>query len=97
MTKIVEKNNISNLASAGVYGVSEGKALIRAIEKQFKERSMYNGEFYVGEALNYLIKEGYRLYPASVRVKYDLGNIEGIELFKLHLSSISDKEKKKVR
>lgn len=81
ITKVVEKQNISNLASAGVYAVSSGKALVEAIEKQFEENQRTNGEFYVGVALNSLIGKGYRLYPTAVRVKYDLGDGKGIELF----------------
>ncbi len=81
ITKVVEKQNISNLASAGVYAVSSGEALIEAIEKQFEENQQTNGEFYVGVALNNLIRKGYRLYPTAVRAKYDLGDGKGIELF----------------
>ena len=81
ITRIVEKQNISNLASAGVYAVSSGKALVEAIEKQFEENQQTNGEFYVGVALNNLIKKGFKLYPAAVRAKYDLGDGKGIESF----------------
>gem|GEM_PF-1354084 len=81
ITRIVEKQNISNLASAGVYAVSGGRALAEAIEKQFQENLQTNGEFYVGVALNTLIRRGYRFYPTAVRAKYDLGNVKGIELF----------------
>jgi dTDP-glucose pyrophosphorylase len=81
ITKIVEKRNISNLASAGVYAVSTGSALVEAIEKQFEENQQTNGEFYVGVALNNLIKCGYKFYPTTVRTKYDLGYPGGIELF----------------
>jgi len=88
IAKIVEKNNISNLASAGVYAISEGRALIRAIEKQFRDKVMYKGEFYVGNALNYLISEGYKLYPTPIQAKYDLGSIKDIELFKQHLLTV---------
>jgi len=88
ITKIVEKQNISNLASAGVYAVSRGKALAEAIEKQFQENQQTNGEFYVGVALNNLIGKGYKLYPTAVRVKYDLGNRKGIELFEQTLARL---------
>jgi NDP-sugar pyrophosphorylase family protein len=88
ITKIVEKQNISNLASAGIYAVSRGKALTEAIERQFEDNQQTNGEFYVGVALNNLIGRGYRFYPTAVRVKYDLGDVEGIELFKQMLQGL---------
>ncbi len=81
ITRIVEKQNISNLASAGVYSLASGKALICAIEKQFEKKDMTNGEYYVGPAMNTLIADGYELYPVAVRSKYDLGNVQGIEYF----------------
>jgi len=81
ITRIVEKQNISNLASAGVYAVSSGKALTEAIEKQFQDNQQTNGEFYVGVGLNNLIRNGFRFYPTSVRAKYDLGSLRGIDIF----------------
>lgn len=90
ITRIVEKQNISNLASAGVYAVSDSRALLRAIEKQFEEKQLTNNEFYVGPALNNLIHEGYRFYPTAVRAKYDLGNVAGIDLFERFAESISE-------
>lgn len=80
--RIVEKENISNLASAGVYGLDSGKSLIYAIEKQFNQKQMINDEYYVGPALNNLIEEGYDLVPTAVRAKYDLGNVRGIDCFR---------------
>jgi len=89
ITRIVEKQNISNLASAGVYSVSDGRALVRAIEKQFEEMQLTNNEFYIGPALNNLIHEGYRFYPTGVRAKYDLGDVHGISLFESFAENMS--------
>lgn len=89
ITRVVEKQNISNLASAGVYAVSDSRALVRAIEKQFEKKQLTNNEFYIGPALNNLIHEGYRFYPTAVRAKYDLGNVTGIDLFEAFAESIS--------
>jgi NDP-sugar pyrophosphorylase family protein len=88
ITLIVEKENISNIASAGVYAVSSCSALIRAIERQFEQDQSTNGEFYVGVALNNLIGEGYRFYPCGVRAKYDLGNVQDIRRFEAIVASI---------
>jgi hypothetical protein len=90
ITQIVEKQNISNIASAGVYGVSSGSALIRAIETQFERGQTTNGEFYVGVALNNLIEEGYRFYPCAVRAKYDLGNVQDIHTFETTMAAVCE-------
>jgi len=82
IVRVVEKQNISNLASAGVYSISSGKALVWALEKQFELKQLTNDEYYIGPALNNLIEQGYDFYPTLVRAKYDLGNVKGIESFK---------------
>lgn len=81
ITKFVEKNNLSNLGSAGVFVVSEGKALLRAVRSQLNDGLTTNGEYYLGPAFNYLIKDGFNIYPLPVKVKYDLGNIPDIDYF----------------
>lgn len=82
ITKFVERKNISNIASCGVFISSGGKALIKAIKKQIASGETINGEYYIGPSFNYLIESGYKIYPISVRCKYDLGNVEGIKNFK---------------
>lgn len=81
ITRVVEKRPISHIASGGVYIVSDGEALVRAIEQQFKEELVTNGEYYVGPALNYLIDWGFQLRPLSIHAKYDLGSESGINVF----------------
>lgn len=80
--KFVEKNNISNLACAGVYIAAKAKWIFSAINQQIKNKDMLNGEFYLGPAFNYIIKEGIKVEPLTIRAKYDLGNPQDIEIFK---------------
>lgn len=79
--KVVEKKNISNIASAGVYIVSSGHDLMKAIKKQFEKKETYKDEYYVGPSLNNLIEMNYKLFPIKISAKYNLGNINGIKLF----------------
>lgn len=83
--RVVEKNNISNIASAGVYGVSSVDLLIYMLDALFRSEETVNGEYYVGPAYNFLIKDGISIYPTSVLAKFDLGNLSGISLFKRRL------------
>lgn len=73
-----EKDNISNFGNCGVYIFSQGKDILQAVKKQLSEKLSIKGEYYIGSALNYLIRDGYNFYPIPVRVKYDLGNIPDI-------------------
>jgi NDP-sugar pyrophosphorylase family protein len=84
IVRVVEKHNISNIASAGVYMTSAGGDLMGCIERHFRDECT---EYFVGPALNYLLDEGYILLPLQVRAKYDLGNPAGIETFANRLAS----------
>ncbi len=90
VTLIVEKDNISNIASAGVYAVAAGHALIGAIETQFERGQTTNGEFYVSAAVNNLIEAGYRFYPTPARAKYDLGDVDGIRAFERTIAAVCE-------
>lgn len=81
ITRVVEKENISNLASAGVYGLSSIELLAHMLTQHFASGETVKGEFYVGPAYNHLIREGVPIHPAGTMAKFDLGNLKGIELF----------------
>ena len=79
--KFVEKENISNIASAGVLVLCNGNALVEAIENQLTRRITTKGEYYLGSSFNYLINKKFKIFPIPIRSKYDLGSIDGIEAF----------------
>lgn len=81
ITKFVEKQNISNNASTGLYLLSSGKDLIKALKKQINSGETLNGEYYVGPSFNYLIEDGFHIFPLPVLAKYVLGDAEGIKSF----------------
>ncbi len=89
ITNFVEKNNISNLACAGVYITAKAKWLFSGIEEQIKNKDMLNNEFYLGTAFNYIIKKELKVKPLMVRAKYDLGNPEDIKIFEKNNISAS--------
>jgi hypothetical protein len=79
--EIREKQVISNHASAGVYVFGSGHALLRSIEILMTSGCHHQGEYYVGPAMNELIRRGGRVYPARTWAKFDLGDEQGISLF----------------
>lgn len=81
ITNFVEKNNISNLACAGIYIVSRAKLLLKAIEEQIKSKETLNGEYYLGSAFNFIIKNDIKVKAIAVRAKYDLGNVDDVLAF----------------
>ena len=82
VTRFVEKEHISDYASNGTFILSNGKALFKAIEKQIKDKAVScNGEYCIGPAFNYLIRNGFQIYPVLTKARYDLGNISDINRF----------------
>lgn len=79
--KVVEKKNISNLASTGVFIISEGRALVKAIEKQILQKLTFNGEFRLTPVINYLIEDRFSIFPLQALSFYDIGNVSKIDYF----------------
>jgi len=89
ITEIKEKENISNIASTGVYGISDAELFVWALEKMFDDGLTVNGEFYVAPSLNYLIKEkNYLFQPIISNLRFDLGTINGIDVFKTTITNL---------
>jgi NDP-sugar pyrophosphorylase family protein len=82
ITRVVEKENISNLASGGVYGFSSAELMVRALEKQIQCGVKVKGEDYVGPAYNFIIEDCIPVYPTTILAKFDLGNVKCIDDFK---------------
>jgi len=81
ISRFVTKQNISNLASAGVYIFPEGKSLIKVAQKLFKDKIVINGEYRLETAFNYLIEKGWKLHPISIFAHYALGDPKSIHYF----------------
>jgi len=83
ITEVKEKENISLIASTGVYCVCDGSSLVWALEKMISDKLTVNGEYYVSPSLNYLITERhFRIQPVITSFRFDLGTVNGIERFK---------------
>lgn len=101
--RFAEKEPISNFASSGIYIVSSGMALIFALERQFRDKAVStNGEYCLGPAFNYLIEDGYKIYPLLANAHYSLGSISAINYFSssamaIGLSGLMAKENPRAR
>lgn len=60
ITRVVEKEVISNEATVGIYNFKKGKDFVNAAHRMIAFNDRTNNEFYVAPVYNYLIKEGYR-------------------------------------
>ena len=85
ITRVVEKEVISNEATVGIYNFKKGSDFIRAAKKMIQNNDRTNNEFYVAPVYNYLIKEGYKTgfynIGSEANGMYGLGTPKDLRIF----------------
>lgn len=85
VTKVVEKEVISNEATVGIYNFVKGKDFVNAAKSMIENNDRTNNEFYVAPVYNYLIKEGYKVGYYNIGSEsngmYGLGTPEDLNIF----------------
>jgi dTDP-glucose pyrophosphorylase len=84
ITRIAEKDPISDTATVGAYFFRRGRDLIWCIEEAIHQGDRTNGEFYMAPCYNYLIKNGRRILPVNVEEFEGLGTPEDVDAFVLN-------------
>ncbi|HUV15569.1 MAG TPA: sugar phosphate nucleotidyltransferase [Pelolinea sp.] len=87
VTRLIEKpKDVSNnLAVVGFYYFRSGEALMDAIDEQFKKNLSLNGEFFLVEAINLMIKGGMKMRVQPVDIWLDAGKPEALLETNRHL------------
>lgn len=77
VTRVVEKEVISDEATVGVYNFSRGDDFLRAADEMIVRGERVNGEFYVAPIYNFMIERGAKVEVFNVgevgRVMHGLG------------------------
>lgn len=85
VTRVVEKEVISDEATVGIYNFARGHDFVRAAESMIEKDLRVNGEFYVAPVYNQLIEEGARIGIHNVGSEgagmYGLGIPADLDLF----------------
>ncbi|WP_290873654.1 glycosyltransferase family 2 protein [Aquabacterium sp.] len=85
VTKVVEKQVISNEATVGIYNFSRGSDFVAAAESMIKSDDRVNNEFYVAPTYNSLISQGAKVRPYNIGSEgsgmYGLGIPDDLNLF----------------
>ncbi len=61
VTRVVEKEVISDEATVGIYNFRQGRSFVSAAESMIANNERVNGEFYVAPTYNTLITSGYKV------------------------------------
>lgn len=82
VTKVVEKQVISNEALTGIHYWKQGKYFIKSVEQMFADKDM-NTEYYIGPTYNYLIADNYRVgtYHISKNEINFVGTPKDLEIY----------------
>ncbi len=81
ISRVVEKQVISDHATVGIYYFKHGKDFVSAAENMIRKNDRVNGEFYVCPVYNYLILEDKKVIPYFINQMYGLGTPEDLEKY----------------
>ena len=88
VTRVAEKEVISNEATVGIYNFRHGRDFVRAADAMIAKNLRVNGEFYVAPVYNELIAEGARIAIHNVGREgagmYGLGIPDDLNRFLAH-------------
>lgn len=78
VTRVAEKERISDTATAGVYMWTRGDRFVESAREMIAANDRVNGEFYLAPTYNYLIRKGgiFDVFPVDM---IDLGTPEALE------------------
>jgi glucose-1-phosphate thymidylyltransferase len=79
------ENPPSNLAIIGLYYINSGKRLLEVLVKQIGDKRMTKGEFYIADALQYLVNDGMTFGIETVPAWLDCGNPQAVLAANRHL------------
>ena len=87
VSRLIEKpkDASNNLAVVGFYYFRSAEQLMDAIEKQFKENISLNGEFFLVDAINLMIRDGLKMRVQPVDVWLDAGKPDAVLETNRHL------------
>jgi dTDP-glucose pyrophosphorylase len=88
VTRVVEKEVISDEATVGIYNFASGSDFVRAADEMIAADRRVNGEFYVAPVYNELIAEGQQVTIFNIGAEadgmYGLGTPADLDLFLAH-------------
>jgi len=81
ITRVEEKNPISDIATCGIYWYRRGSDFVEYAEKMIKKNIRVNNEFYIAPVYNELIADGKKLLPFYVHNMWGLGTPEDLNSY----------------
>lgn len=81
ITKVEEKNPISDIATCGIYWYRKGRYFVESAEKMIQKNIRVNNEFYVAPVYNEMIEDGKKIVPFYVHQMHGIGTPEDLTAY----------------
>ena len=81
VSRVAEKNVISNNATVGIYYWAKGKDYVNYAEQMIKKKILVNNEYYVCPVFNEAINDGKKIAISKVNKMRGLGTPEDLKAF----------------
>ena len=81
VTRVAEKEVISDVATTGVYYWSEGRLMVESCMKMIAKNTRVNNEFYLCPSYNEMIEDGYIIRTLHVQKHWPIGTPEDLEAY----------------
>jgi dTDP-glucose pyrophosphorylase len=81
VTKIAEKNPISNIATCGIYWYRKGSNFVDAAEEMILKNIRTNNEFYIAPVYNQLIEKNAKIITFFVEKMNGIGTPEDLQAY----------------
>jgi dTDP-glucose pyrophosphorylase len=81
VSRVAEKEVISDNASVGVYGWQKGSDYVKYAEQMIEKNIRTNNEFYICPVYNEAIADGHKVIPYFVQEMHGIGTPEDLEAY----------------
>lgn len=81
VTKVEEKNPISDIATCGIYFWKKGEEYVKCAEQMINKNIRTNNEFYIAPVYNEKINEGGKIKIFNVEKMWGLGDPQSFDIF----------------
>lgn len=90
VTRVAEKEPISDKATVGIYGWTKGSDYVYYAEQMIAKNIRVNGEFYVAPVYNEAIADAYDIVIHDIKRMWGIGDPESLDYFFKNYAGLSN-------
>jgi dTDP-glucose pyrophosphorylase len=90
VTRVAEKEPISNKATVGIYAWMKGSEYVKYAKQMISKNTRVNGEFYVAPVYNEAILDGFEIAFHQIDKMWGIGTPEDLDYFLKHYKGLDN-------